>query len=232
MSAGSDASNIGYGNSFPNSNINNSLVNVSATNNPYSFSTNETGLAASGGHGMLGASNNANGANGCLGGLCNMSSMQQRGGSRTIQRHKKKIYHKYKTLMKRQRQRHSRSRSHTRRYSRSHTRSRPRNRAFSRKMALYKRRMASLSRSLMRSRSRRGGYSQYNNTLNPAPVKMQGGYSQYMGNIPTTNSYSVAGTTLSASNSALANPPPITALSNCTNCVDNYNRYTNSGFQV
>jgi hypothetical protein len=40
----------------------------------------------------------------------------------------------------------------------------------------------------------------------------------------------VAGVDLPASQSALANPPPATVLSNCTNCVDNYNHYTNSGF--
>jgi hypothetical protein len=28
----------------------------------------------------------------------------------------------------------------------------------------------------------------------------------------------------------LANPPPIKVLGNCTNCVDNYNHFTNSGF--
>jgi len=57
-----------------------------------------------------------------------------------------------------------------------------------------------------------------------------GGYGQYQNNLPMTNTYKVAGIDLPASQSALANPPPATALSNCTNCVDNYNHYTNSGF--
>ena len=56
------------------------------------------------------------------------------------------------------------------------------------------------------------------------------GYGQYQNNLPMTNTYKVAGIDLPASQSALANPPPATALSNCTNCVDNYNHYTNSGF--
>jgi len=57
-----------------------------------------------------------------------------------------------------------------------------------------------------------------------------GGYGQYQNNLPMTNTYKVAGIDLPANQSALANPPPATALSNCTNCVDNYNHYTNSGF--
>ena len=59
--------------------------------------------------------------------------------------------------------------------------------------------------------------------------KKHGGYSQYQNNLPMTPSYSVGGP-LSASDLGLANPPPIHVLSNCTNCVDNYNHYTNKGF--
>lgn len=56
----------------------------------------------------------------------------------------------------------------------------------------------------------------------------KGGYSQYQNNMPNTPSYSVAGTTLNAGNSALANPPPISARSG--GCIDNYNHFTNAGF--
>jgi len=59
--------------------------------------------------------------------------------------------------------------------------------------------------------------------------KLRGGYSQYQNNLPMTQVYSLGGD-LPASESALASPPPYTALSNCVNCVDNYNHYTNSGF--
>ena len=59
--------------------------------------------------------------------------------------------------------------------------------------------------------------------------KLRGGYSQYQNNLPMTQVYSLGGN-LPASELALANPPPYTALSNCVNCVDNYNHYTNSGF--
>jgi hypothetical protein len=57
----------------------------------------------------------------------------------------------------------------------------------------------------------------------------RGGYGQYQNNLPMTQSFSVGGI-LPASMSALANPPPIQVLSNNTSCVDNYSRFTNTGF--
>lgn len=60
--------------------------------------------------------------------------------------------------------------------------------------------------------------------------RQSGGYAQYQNNLPMTPTYQVAGINLSASQSALANPAPYTVLPNCTNCVDNYNHYTNMGF--
>ena len=58
----------------------------------------------------------------------------------------------------------------------------------------------------------------------------KGGYSQYQNNLPMTQVYSIGEKNLPASELALANPPPYKALSNCVNCVDNYNHYTNKGF--
>jgi hypothetical protein len=100
--------------------------------------------------------------------------------------------------------------------------------AGSRKMKSFKsrlrRRMASrsLARSLAggrrtRRRHRRSGSRQ------------RGGYSQYQNNLPMTPVYSVGGI-LPASQLALANPPPITVLPNCVNCIDNYNHFTGKGF--
>lgn len=215
----SDASNLGYGNIIPNSNVNNNFVNVAATNNPAGFSSNESGLAASAGHGMMGATNNAAAAAGCLGGYCNMTTMQK-GGRRG------KMRGKY--MSSRRHRRRSRKHRHTRR-TRRH-RGGAATPSMGRQMALYRRRMASLSRKLARSQSRRGGGTGLP-ALTPAPFEsgQKGGYHQYMGNVPATATYSVAGQTLGAANSALANPAPITKLSNCTNCVDNYNHYPTSG---
>jgi hypothetical protein len=60
--------------------------------------------------------------------------------------------------------------------------------------------------------------------------RQRGGYAQYQNNMPMTPTYQVAGINLPASQLGLANPPPVTTLGNCVNCVDNYNHYTNSGF--
>ena len=59
--------------------------------------------------------------------------------------------------------------------------------------------------------------------------RQRGGYSQYMNNVPNTPSYQVAGIHLPASQLALANPAPITRLGGSTNCVNDYNHYTNRG---
>jgi len=55
------------------------------------------------------------------------------------------------------------------------------------------------------------------------------GYSQYQNNLPMTPTYSLGGN-LTPNQSAEANPPPVQALSNCVNCVDNYNHFTGDGF--
>lgn len=61
--------------------------------------------------------------------------------------------------------------------------------------------------------------------------RLRGGYSQYQSNLPMTQVYSTgAPIGFDPSDSALANPVPHQVLSNCTNCVDNYDLYTNSGF--
>jgi len=60
--------------------------------------------------------------------------------------------------------------------------------------------------------------------------RQRGGYSQYQNNLPMTQTYQVAGINIPSSQLALANPPPVTVLPNCTNCVDNYSRFLNTGF--
>lgn len=82
----------------------------------------------------------------------------------------------------------------------------------------------SRSRSVGRSRSRsRAGSRRRTNR------RQRGGYSQYQNNLPMTPTYSLGGV-LPASQLALANPPPVQVLSNCTNCTDNYNHFTGKGF--
>jgi len=62
--------------------------------------------------------------------------------------------------------------------------------------------------------------------------KMRGGYYQYGSNIPLTQTYSRGASYLPPSQVGLANPAPFQTLPCTTNCVDNYSRFTNNGFQV
>jgi hypothetical protein len=59
--------------------------------------------------------------------------------------------------------------------------------------------------------------------------RVQKGGAQYQNNVPLTQTYSTGGI-LSPSLSALASPVPYQVLSNCTNCIDNYSKFTNAGF--
>jgi hypothetical protein len=101
--------------------------------------------------------------------------------------------------------------------------------AGSKKMKSMKNRLRhrTISRTLSRSLARQlAGKRKTRRTRR----KQRGGYSQYQNNLPMTPTYQVAGVTLPSSQLGLANPPPIKVLPNCTNCVDNYNHYTNQGF--
>jgi len=87
------------------------------------------------------------------------------------------------------------------------------------------------SRGRSRSRTRGRGLTRGRGRTRGRSMKQMGGtYHQWQGDTPNTPTYSLGGH-LSAANLALANPPPHQTLSNCTNCVDNYNHYTNKGFQ-
>ena len=83
------------------------------------------------------------------------------------------------------------------------------------------RRMKSRVRSRYNSKSRRAGRSRSRG--------QKGGYAQYQNNMPMTQTYSLGGP-LAPGLSALASPPPYQTLSNCTNCVDNFDMVKNSGF--
>jgi|LauGreDrversion4_2_1035121.scaffolds.fasta_scaffold68688_2 hypothetical protein len=190
MSAGSDASNLGYGRFPPNSNINPQFVNVGNTNNPANFSSNEIPT------GLLAAKNNVDAANGCIPGACYKGGKKLKRKINNISRMykmpKKSLRKRVRTMKRKIMSRIKRHRTH-------------------RKHGSHKRRH---SHTKSRRHSRRMRY---------------GGYGQYMNNTPYTPNYAVANTTLSASQSALANPPPISLNTKGLN-IDNYNHYTNKGF--
>jgi hypothetical protein len=182
MSAGSGASNLGYGNVAPLSNVNGSYVNIDNSQYAARFSSNEV----PGAPGLSGTKSNIDAAAGIYPGTLS-------GGAKKLKRKIKNITKHYKRM-----------------------------KAGSRKIRSIKRRLRNkaISRRFARSRARRHSRRR----------SMRGGYSQYQNNMPMTPSYQVAGIHLSPSESALANPAPITKLSNCVNCVDSYNHYTNQGF--
>jgi hypothetical protein len=198
MSAGSDASNLGYGNMSPFNNS--SYVNGTNSNYSGSFSSNEIpGLP-----GLAGAKINVDAAAGKVPGICLF-----KGGAKRLKRKIKNITKRYKMKGGRK------SRKSLRR------------RVKSRAMALAGgRRNHSRSRQMAMARSRVGGTRRRNNRK----YHMKGGYSQYQNNLPMTPTYQVAGINLPASESALANPAPYVKLSNCVNCIDNFDKFSMTGF--
>lgn len=204
MSAGSGASNLGYGKMAPLSNINGRYVNADSSNNPATFSSNEIpGLP-----GLAGAKNNINAANGYVPGICLF-----KGGAKKFKNKIKKISMKYKMKGKKNTKRvKSRIRS---RFAKKMRPPSKYNRTTRRRQT--SRRITNRMKKTMR-KTQKGGYIPY-----------PPGYGQYQNNLPMTPTYSVGGI-IKPDNLALANPPPYKVLSNCTNCVDNYNHYTGKGF--
>jgi hypothetical protein len=206
MSAGSDNSNFGYGNLNPyGSNVNPAFVNKFSSNNPANFGSNEVpGLP-----GLAGAKNNIDAASGIVPGIGIFKGGVFKGGAKHFKRKIKNITKRYKRKMGmkggKKHLRSIKSRIKAKYGSRSRSSSRGRGRGRTVRMS----RMSARRRAGSRRRQR-------------------GGYSQYQNNLPMTPTYSVGGV-IPASQLGLANPPPIQVLSNCTNCTDNFNAYTQKG---
>lgn len=179
MSAGSGASNLGYGNITPLSNVNGRYANVDSSNWSGSFSSNEI----SGLPGLAGAKSNIDAAAGNVPGICLF-----KGGAKKLKRKIKNITKHYKRM-----------------------------KAGSRRVKRFKKSVKSRFTSKKISGGRR-------KTMHR---RRQRGGNQYQNNQPFSSSYSIGGV-LSPSSSMLANPPPISSVTN--NAIDNYNRYTNMGF--
>ena len=202
--SGSGASNLGYGNVAPLSNINGAYANVDSSNWPGTFGSNQIpGLP-----GLAGAKSNIDAAAGNVPGICLF-----KGGAKKLKRKIKNITKHYKKMKAGSRKIKS---------LKQRIKSRMASRMASRSMAGGRRRSSMDEPSGGRSRRRSMAGSKRRRS-------MAGGYSQYQNNLPMTPSYSVGGV-LPASQLGLANPPPIQVLPNCVNCVDNFNAYTNMGF--
>ena len=151
--------------------------------------------------GLAGSKSNIDAAAGIVPGICLF-----KGGAKKLKRKIKNITRQYKKM-----------------------------KAGSKKMRATQHRLRSRMASRSRSRSLSGGkksrrVQRKRGSRRSRSNKQRGGYGQYQNNLPMTQTYQVAGIDLPASELALANPPPIRVLPNCTNCVDNYNHFTNTGF--
>lgn len=207
MSAGSDASNIGYGNNYPFSNINKNYVNVDSNNNPSGFGSNEIpGLP-----GLAGSKSNIDAAKSYVPGICLF-----KGGAKKFKSKINKISRKYKM----------KSKSHSLRLKNKLKSKYSKNKK-SNKMSTLKRKHKKTMKKRHHKNSYKGG--SYSAPIPFSNIPYPTGYHQYQNNEPITPTYSV-GAHLTANDSALANPPPIKTLSNCTNCVDNYDHFTGKGF--
>ena len=193
MSAGSDASNLGYGKIFPNSNVNNNYVNVDNSHYPGGFGSNEIpGLP-----GLAGAKSNVDAAAAYVPGICLMKG----GLKRKIKNITKKYKMKSKKTLKQKFQKMGKKfRGLTKRFA---SRAIARARSFS-----------GGKRHKRSSRKYRGGSY-------PQSIPYPAGYGQYQNNLPLTPSYSVGGV-LPANQLALANPPPITAMNQCVDNYNHY----------
>ena len=208
MSAGSDASNLGYGKIIPNSNVNSNFVNKDNSHYSGGFGSNEIpGLP-----GLAGAKSNIDAAAGYVPGICLI-----KGGGR-LKRKIKNITKMYKMKNKKTLKRKI---SKIKRLASA---------SVARQRTLY--RYGGYKRSNLKKRTmkmKRGGKKHLMGGSYPQSIPYPPGYEQYQNNLPLSPTYSVGGV-IPANQLALANPPPISVLSNCTNCVDNYNHYTNQGF--
>jgi hypothetical protein len=208
MSAGSAASNLGYANITPNSNVNGNFINKDNSHYPGGFGSNQIpGLP-----GLAGAKYNVDAAAARVPGIC-MS-----GGGKKLKRKIKNITKRYKMSKKSMKRKASGMKRRIKaKLSRAVGRARSVGLARARSISGGKR------------TKRRGGNPFMALRIGKKLFGQKGGYSQYQNNMPMTNTYSTGGV-LSAGNLGLANPVPYKVLPNCTNCVDNYNHFSGKGF--
>jgi hypothetical protein len=199
--SGTGASNLGYGNITPGNNINTNFVNVSNTHNAGNFGSRViSGMPNL--PGLTGAKWNVDAAKGVNPGIC-----VWKGGLRRKIKNITKMYKMKGGDAKR--------------------------RTLKRKLRMGGRHMhMNATRQLGGRRRHRHSKRCNHGTVYRNSYKrksFKGGYAQYQNNLPSTGVYSTGGV-LPSNQLALANPTPYQALSNCANCQDNYNHYTNKGF--
>jgi hypothetical protein len=160
--SGSGASNLGYGNVAPLSNINGAYANVDSSNWPGTFGSNQIpGLP-----GLAGAKSNIDAAAGNVPGICLF-----KGGAKKLKRKIKNITKHYKKMKAGSRKIKSlKQRIKSRMASRSMAGGRKMSRSLARSRS-----MAGGRRTKHRRHRQRGGYSQYQNNLPMTPSYSVGG---------------------------------------------------------
>jgi hypothetical protein len=150
MSAGSGASNLGYGNITPNSNVNSNYVNVDSSNWPGSFGSNEIpGTPPGPLPGLAGAKSNVDAAAGNVPGICLF-----KGGAKKLKKKIKNITKQYKRMKAGSKKfRSMKNRLSKKFISRRFTRS-----------------ISGGKRSRIQRKRQRGGYAQYQNNLPMTPT--------------------------------------------------------------
>ncbi len=151
--SGTGASNLGYGGTAPLSNVNGQYVNVTSSNNPANFSSNETMET---GFGLFGTKSNVSAAAGQAPGICLF-----KGGAKVLKRKIKNITKIYKKMKKGSKKMRS-----LKKKLRSRTFGRSVSRGVSRTIA---RQFAGRTHRRHR-KGQRGGWAQYQNNLPNTPV--------------------------------------------------------------
>ena len=217
--SGTGASNLGYGNITPGSNINSTYVNVHNSHDPANFTSREI----SGFPGLSGSKWNVDAAKGYDPGIC-----LWKGGKSRKRNNKSIVYRRMRKT--------TRSRFTKKKYGGSH---------FCKKKGckhVHTTRCTShgcmhvhqnsnnnmICRHIHTNKCNKYGCKHVHTNSCRKKKSLKGGYAQYQNNLPLTPVYSTGGV-LNSNQLALANPVPHQALSNCVNCKDNYNHYTGTG---
>lgn len=195
--SGSGASNYGYGDITPNSNVNPAYVNVDGSNYPGGFGSDAIPKSI---HSLQAPPDNIVAASGTWTG---------NGGRKNI--------HKVYKSMKAGRRKSTRAKS-LKRFSKSGKR-----RLRLKKSRKTGGKRHTKTRKSRKSRMSRKGKGKRTFKLR-RKHRMKGGmgYTQYQSNVPYTPGYAVAGVDVAPSMSATANPPPYEQYNHCQ---DNYNHY-------
>ena len=191
----SGASNYGYGNIVPNSNVNPNYVNVTGSNYPGGFGSD---IIPKSSHSCQSPPNNIVAASGTWTG---------NGGRKNIH----KVYKKMKVA-----KRKSVQSKKLRKFRKSGKR---KTRVKKTRKSTGKRRIKT-RKSLKVRKGKKKGKKSFK--LKKKHLMRGGTYTQYQSNVPYTPGYAVAGVNVAPNMSATANPPPIEIYNNCK---DNYNHY-------